>query len=562
MRRLGVWIVLGAVLGLLPVAHAGPVQIIQASDLHSQYNHTLPFLRAVDQLRAEFRARHPDGISILLLNGDVSGPSEWTELDRGETFYRMMSHFSNLFEGFAFTMGNHDGWSFTHDSPLEGNRLFAHQAEMALRHFAGNSRHSGQHTTANLILNPDGEKFFRPFVDVALPRGERIRIVGLVGDDILSHSSYDPNTHPNPIRSLRSGFETAKEEILRAAENGIERLVFMAHEGSRNLETWIPQLRQWQRNHADARVRALRLPVFFAAHTHLVVSKDVAGVPLFESGSRYQFAEVILSEDGSLQSHRFFDYAEQKDLSARNRRPSPALEKALAIIEPVIDEMTRINSRIVFESEGMDAVRKDLRAGPHWFGTALANALREAALRLAEEQGLEIREAFGLFSSSAFRRDEGIGRRAVTVGDLKSFHPLPKEITFVLVTGRQLRRLVGALRQAGHEANEYSPQLSSNLIEDEKGELFEQAERRHRLEKALRRPLADQALYLVAIDGFNGKKAQSNPKWLSWTRDIRWLSTDGRFGQTQTLVDNFPKVYFQPDILRLRPRSCGNIHRY
>lgn len=551
-------------LALWPSSHARaasqkPVQIIQASDLHSQYDHSVDFILAITRLQQKFRQENPNGVSLLLLNGDISGPSEWTDLDKGGAIYETLSYLSNVFDGFGMTPGNHDGWSFTANSAQDGNDLYDQQSREALRLFRQNSRHSGQQIVANIEVNPKYADYYRPSVDFDLG-GEPLRVIGLVADDLFNHSSYDPTLTPNPILRILPALEAAKQQMQIAAQDGIHQIIFMDHEGHRVIRDKIlPQLLEWKKNNTDPRIRDMNIPVFFAAHTHLEVKTAVENVPLIESGSRYKFSEVILNSEGQLQSHHLYDYSEQEKLAHRNYLPE-ATRKALGVMEPLVQEMRTINDQVIFESEGILVTRKDLRVGPHWLGQALANSLRASALRLRKNRKFKVDDVFGLFASTAFRRDEGLPAGPVTFGELKSFHPLPKDVAYGIMDGETLRKFIVSFRQQLAQSGDFSPQTSTNLIVPAEGPILVQEVRRELRETPLQRELNDRGTYLVAMDGFMGTLVRRNQEWSNWAQNIQWVKTYGRYSQTTILATEFPNAYAQPDILRIRARSCARIH--
>lgn len=533
------------------------IQVIQASDLHSQYNHTLNFIASVAKLQADFKAKYPDGVSILLFNGDVSGPSEWTDIDQGMAFFKMAAHLSNQFDGFAFTLGNHDGWSLGGPSIERGNTIFYRQALAGLKLFRQFSKHSGRYTTANIEVNRGFEYMFQPSIDVDISASRKIRVVGLIGETVLTQSNYDPEVSPNPISKVRSPLEIAKNQIELAASAGVTDLYFMEHEGYEVIEKDLPALMKWKGNHPDSKVRKLNMPVYFSAHTHLRVNKRVAGVDLIESGSRYQFSEVLLDEDGAVQKTQHFDWDAQRELARSVVLEGPAKDAYLAV-EPVIREMTAKNSVPLLYLNGIPAIRKDLRAGRHWLGYAMADTFRNAAISYGIANGLKFDDAFALFTSDAYRRDEILPPGMITAGEIKSMHPLPNEVVIGIMSGAQLKELLGFVRSQWKKKGEFSPQTSSNLVEDGDQIMMRKIRQRY-MENHLASELADQGQYLVAFDGFNGRKVRNQSLKQPWGAGIDWHIETGLL-QTKVIEEYLPKVLMHPDIRHMRPMSCNGAH--
>lgn len=537
-------------------AHA-QIQIIQASDLHSQYNHIFDFIKAVSHLQLEFEKQNPNGTSILLFNGDVAGPSEWTNFDKGMSFFEMAARLSNQFDGFAFTLGNHDGWSFGGPSDKVANTTFYTQAMNAVELFRQHSKHSGRYTTANVVENQKYKGILQPWVDVNLPAGRKLRVVGLIGHDILSQSNYNPNVTPNPIESVTDPFVEARRQIEKAARAGITDLYLMAHEGHQVLEKSIPQLMEWKNSHSDSRIRDMKIPLFFAAHTHLEASKKIAGLSLIESGSRYQFSEIVLNEQGEITKNHFYNWTEQAKIARTGGLGKPGHD-ALTAIEKEINAITKINERPKVATEGISAIRADLRRGPHWLGSAMADSLREAARGYAETNRIQYDDIFGLFTSDGYRRDEKIEPGYLTEGQIKSMHPLPNEVVLGVMSGNALKQILKRMRADMQKRGDFSPQLSSNLIE-QRGELMSRQMRSKFLEIHPANPIQDSGRYLVAIDGFNGAKARAKTANEPWAKEIEWLP-QSRLVQSELIVDLLPKALEHPDIRRMQIRRCNGVH--
>lgn len=535
------------------------VQIIQASDLHSQYNHLFDFIKTVSHLQIEFKKQHPNGVSVFLLNGDVAGPSEWTNFDKGMSFFEMAARLSNQFDGFAYTLGNHDGWSFGGPSDKVANETFFSQTIQAIELFKKHSKHSGKYTTANVEANSQFDGILQPSIDVPLAAGRRLRVVGLIGKDILTQSNYNPKVTPNPIAAVMDPFAEAQSQIEKAANEGITDMYLMAHEGHQVLEKSIPALMEWKAQHQSASVRQMKLPVFFAAHTHLETSKKVAGLSLIESGSRYQFSEVILNDQGEITKEHLYGWSEQKQLARTAELAQPARD-AIASIEKEIHAITEANSRPTIHIDGISAIRADLRRGPHWLGSAIADSLREAARGHATHHGIHHDEVFAFFTSDGYRRDEKIAAGFLTEGDLKSMHPLPNEIVLGLMSGRALRQLLKRMRSDMRARGDYSPQISSNLVEHGE-DLLHRNRRSHFLENHVARPIHDAGRYLVAIDGFNGARVRAKVAQEIWAEEIEWLP-QSRINQSDVIVKLLPETLVHPDIRRMQTRRCVGVHLF
>ena len=523
------------------------VLVIQASDLHSQYDHLVDFVKSVSEAKIRFHERYPNGKTLFVLNGDIAGPSEWSDRDKGLMVFKMLAHLSNDFDGFILTPGNHDGWSFA-AHPTDGNDSFLEQTQRTISWFKEHSKHSGRFSAANLVINDGYQELFQDGIEIKNSSGERIRVVGLLLQDMFKVSGYDPNLSPNPIQAVSSMLEAAKLQTKKAAAEGVDQLIFAAHEGNQWLKkNLLPQYLEWKNNHPNPKVRLLKLPVFFAAHTHLTENSLVENLRIIESGSRYKYSQMILADSGALLEHRFMDYADQKDF-AKKARLSREAKQALDVMKPLLKAMTTENNRVVIRGENLDVIRKDLRAGPHWMGMAIAESLRITAEQVKKKMNLPVDITVGAFSSAAFRRDEPVLDGRITKGHLKSIHPLPRPLTYIIMDGGQLTKLLQTLRDE-HQANgDYSPQLAPNIFESQDG-----------IRVSISHENLTHKKILVVFDAFLGWQLETQERYREFSRHMQFVRPETPIMQNIAIAKHFRKAFELPEIKAMRPVSCSEL---
>ena len=433
--------------------------IVSFSDLHSEYEGLDGFLRFYSAKRADFLREHPGGKVVVIANGDILGGSTWT--GGGERGWLGVRVLGALVDGGAtvlYALGNHDGldWGL-HDS---SNGLAREQTAELIRR--------GVHVLgANVTLAADSSGLaVESSFDVRIGPHRRARFVGLWLEDFWRKSSFDPQGEVRLIEEVDDSFAAAHREFVRAELEGIDDVILFQHDGHERVG-------QLTRRLQTTPGSKLSFPLAFAAHDHTEVEKFVGATLVLDGQSMGSAWSVVLEAKanrdeagGRLAMREFFD----RGLPAAYAAAPIAgflqgvASEARATVARATDDL-KLESVVGF-TQGLKAVKGDLKTGRGDAGTAIANVFAAAAGEVAAAHGLDPARAVGLLNSSGYRRERPVAPGRLLVKDLFSMLPFEASASVYQVSGPELRELYAGLR-AWREAYDghYTPQLSSNLRE-------------------------------------------------------------------------------------------------
>lgn len=280
------------------------VLVIGTSDQHSFYQRLPLFIRNLAKVRRDFLNQNPFGKVILAINGDFNGRSSYA-LDRGTLGYDVVKFLARDYE-VIMNLGNHEAFDW---SSKFGNRLFVRQARELTGAISTDERQF-RFTTANLQLTDLGKEFFEPYHDVK-DGDRRIRFVGLVLNRFFEVSRYQAEGAYQLFEGMTPMEEEARTQLLAAAKDGVDNVVFLCHENFGHVKQLVRDLDLWRNN------RKLKLPkvsVAFAGHDHHIDSLKLRGSLAIDAGLHYDFSTVVLDDQGQVEDFQIYDESAQKAL--------------------------------------------------------------------------------------------------------------------------------------------------------------------------------------------------------------------------------------------------------
>jgi len=519
---------------------AGDLLLIQLSDFHSNYPKFETLIPNLIRIKKQFLNRNPEGKTVLVLNGDIFGISEWAE-DRGQLAVDIFSRLAHQFE-IIYVPGNHEGFDW---HGYEGNDLFLKQlAQLSLEGKIKPERQRIYATVANMIPQDWAAKYFRKYHDIEI-QGAKWRVVGFVLDDFFEHSTYDPRQQNSLIKEITPFNEEVKKQILHAAQDGITHLVISNHERYAYLLRKMDALLTWKKEHSDKRVRDLRIVAGLAAHDHLYYEGEVQGVPLFDARSQGEFMVLEFSANGDLFRKNYYDLASQENFANKSYL-NQGWRRVLREARNIVAELREYNSEVLGQTPGLNANKQNLKAGPHILGTKIADSFVDWAKdNFSLPEGTLV---VGFFNSSSYRKDDKIEKGDVTRGLVAGISPFPGYPRAIRINGHQLKVLFETLmakRKAIREA--FTPQVSSNL-EVQDGSIFlKQSDGRLA-------PLTAAQDVILAMDDWLSLNGYKVDEWEEILTNAQFLKASKAWTQQEVLIRYLPphlKSFRCSDSLRM-----------
>lgn len=429
----------------------GQTLIVEFSDAHSAYDRLPNFLRTVNESIREFRAQHPQGQAVILVNGDYSGLSAWTN-EEGWLGIKALEHLLRQ-APVLFVLGNHDAFDWSDNT--RGNELVARQ--LTRLHQVG-----VKVLGANIEFGDSTRNLTSEHFDLHA-NGKTLRFAALGLENFFVKSNWvnDPK-HPIVNRMLDTD-RTLAQTWDRAALEGVNSLVFFQHDGYREVAERVRKLA----THRKGRVGP-QLPVVFAAHDHELARIKVEGTEIVDSRSNFDMSTVLLDQDLKFQKSEFYDQARQQEVASRAHRADEGMERFIRSTENLVAKTQRQSGEVLADLGGFDDYKLTLKDGRRPLGTALAESLRAWGQEEAAKLGKSRLPVVAMYNSSSYRRDDPVRPGSLTRGDVRGFYPFPGEIMMFETTLEEAQKLFADLRQWRlAQDGKYTPQLSENLTEGE-----------------------------------------------------------------------------------------------
>lgn len=515
-------------MGLMVARAHGQTLVVEFSDAHSAYDRLPNFLRTVGESIREFRAQNPQGQAVILVNGDYSGLSAWTNED-GWLGIKALEHLRRQ-APVLFVLGNHDAFDWSDNK--RGNELV--QRQLARLHQVG-----VKVLGANMEFGDSVRQLTEPHFDLRA-HGKTLRIAALGLENFFVKSNWvnDP-VHPIVNRMLDS--DRALAEVWeRGARDGVHSLVFFQHDGHREVAERVRRLVTYRKGRAGP-----SLPVVFAAHDHELARFQVQGTEVVDSRSNFDLSTVTLDRDFKFRNAEFYDQSRQQTVAARAARLDDGLERFIRTTENLIAKTARQSGEVLAEMAGFEDYKLTLKDGRRPLGTALAESLRAWGEEEARRLGKARLPVVAMYNSSSYRRDDPVREGALTRGDVRGFYPFPGEVMMFETTLHEAEKLFADLRRWRlAQDGKYTPQLSENLGEGDALTL--------ELRKSNR---AKNPRVLLVLDSWlsrNGYAIESFDAFLKTHPPIAGFAH-------MRLLENFAPRVFE----RLAPpvKSCRLVHR-
>ncbi len=505
--------------------------ILESSDQHSSYDQIARFVREIYQQRRQFLEKHPKDKVVLVINGDFSGLSEFA-IDDGNFNYEMLTRLAHDFE-LVVNIGNHEGFDW---DGADGNRLFLAQNSKLVREISRVQEKPFFLTNANLPPGPEGTGLVRPFRDIPLAEGKSVRFVGLVLRDFFKRSNYGVGKTPRIFSGkVLDPVETSLAQLRNAQKDGVATVVLTAHDGYTNLSL---DLEEIKKRIARESVPLSLLPVAFAAHDHLRYQGKVGDTVLLDAGHGYSFHSVILNNEGEVVEvgHTAGSQHALLPPAFQNRREEWIFRESRRLVE----RSQALHRRVLAQLPApIHETRRTLQAGRCRLGNALADSLVDWAKgELAKKRPGENYTVLAFYNSSSYRGETSIPSGSITGGTIWRAYPFRSIPRVALVRGSDIPQLFRSLRDyrlqtESNPLRQYTPQLSSNLVEGEDGELF------YKL-GPIPEALNPDQIYAVAMDGWLANNKYGVPKWNELKDRMEWLEHESVL-QTEVLARHLPK---------------------
>ncbi len=276
----------------------GEILIIQSSDQHSHYERLPHFLGSIEVLSREFKNKYPDGKVILLINGDFSSKdNKFTEHDRGNFGYKILSQLAEKYLT-IFTFGNHDAMDW------DDSRLFIDQMNTLKK--------GGVHlVVSNVYFYPKYKNLFKDYIDIYLPTGGLVRIIGFTLPYIKQAKlrKFNSGGGVKVISQVTHIFNKLLPFLEDAStQPKIQSLIISSHIGSAKLKKIISNFG------IGNNIFTQKFNLAFSGHDHTPLLARFKGIHIVNSGSFFNLSTVFLSKNGKVVSKFIFDEKEQKQI--------------------------------------------------------------------------------------------------------------------------------------------------------------------------------------------------------------------------------------------------------
>jgi 2',3'-cyclic-nucleotide 2'-phosphodiesterase (5'-nucleotidase family) len=408
------------------------ILIFQSSDNHSEYGEIPNYVKSTSALARQFQAANPGAPVLHLVNGDLAGPSQWTNFEKGALNYYVLAQLGRHYP-VVLNLGNHEAFDFIGET---GNSLFRQQL---LRY---KKRTGGVVRNANVEPGAAGSDLFEPFEDLVSPSGKKIRVVGLVLDQLFSYSTYSTTAPTQIINRVIPMLEEAKAQLRRAAVDGVPTVIFQCHEAFLITQEMLQRLLEWKATQPE--LAGVDVPTVFAAHDHEVHNGKVGETMLIDSGSIYEYTQVVLDDDGRVKSFEHMSRARQKEFAANNDL-LPGEKLAVRATEKVLTAVMKLNAGVIASPIAeFTETRTELKQARQPLGIKLASAMVDWARDVLKAEGTQVAGVLAMYNSGTYRGTKPVAAGDLTLGQLKQMYPFPGKAVLVLVPGSRAQEMSGA----------------------------------------------------------------------------------------------------------------------
>ncbi len=468
----------------------------------------MSFVASVEVLSREFKSSYPNGKVLILINGDYSSKSIWTEGDKGQLGYEVLSQLAQKYE-VVFVFGNHEAFDW------KDTNLFINQMSLL--------KEAGVHLlAANANFVHKFKNLFAKFVDI--PLGEKsVRFAGFTLSNFPQKSGWNKYLKPKVFTSFYPIEERLYSVIKETHKNSlISSLVLAFHEGSSAVSNHFKKLDRKLRCCSEDMTH--KISAIFLGHHHAVKNIEFRNSRMISSGDFFNFTSVLLDDEGQIIDSTFYDQEKRRYLLSKIDETSLESKIITDKIKPVVHaiEYKRFQSNKFIPRHLMDN-RKAFLNRRTILGTLLAETLRLWAYReIPMEKIYQTKTYIAVFlDSNLYQRNDFIREKTLIDSNLIStFYPKNQNVHTLYVTGEELESLYFSLANLLKRHKKiYSPQISSNLkVKD--NELL------YLINKNWKPVRQVKSLFLLVLDQTLAQNLYHVPKWTSILSNKK--QTEGR----------------------------------
>jgi len=351
-------------------------------------------MAAVAQLKADWEAK---GYDVLLLDaGDATQGMPLVDQSKGET---------------AITFMNSCGY----DLMAVGNHEFDRGDEYIARY---EQESKFPLISANVLLAETGELRFPPSKTFDLSDGTKVGVFGLTTPATMT--SAKP-IFTGKFRFLEGDdlYDCARNQVKDLRNQGCDLVICLGHLG--NLEACAPSTSR------DVLENVEGIDLFIDGHDHKLVSEEVAGTLLVETGCYMANIGVVVIDSG-LPNDQSMPYGSYDGIDRATQ----------SIIDQVDDQVeSELNVVLGHTEFKLDGDRENVRARETNLGDFFCDAVVWGA-----EQSLGTKPDGALWNGGAIR--ESVGQGDITLADIKAVFPFADQTVILKLTGAQLLEAIEA----------------------------------------------------------------------------------------------------------------------
>ncbi|HRK03232.1 MAG TPA: hypothetical protein PLH57_11255, partial [Oligoflexia bacterium] len=407
--------------------------------------------------------------------------------------------------------------------------------------------------TANLFPEKKYRRIFAPYQEHRLG-GKRVRVVGISLETFFQETAYSQTgARIFKTEAPRKYLDTMKEQSVLAANDGVESVVFLIHDGAARLTPIVEEYLNWKRS--DDRVQKLLVPLVASGHMHQVIDSELHGTRVVEAGSDLAFSEIQLDDNGKVSLVHHWDRRSSDQWLQQPTEPllpeafTELYKEANAIVDSVNAENVEILAPPLWEDRGFVLNREEHRRMR--VGRVLADTLRNWALKFYSEKevGRKISDVVGLYNYLSYgwgSKIDALFEGPVTVGNLKSVVHFRGRLGARLLKGADFLELVAAMRDYGAQSSRPfpNPVLSSNVVERDRRFLITDL-------NGTVRVVDPNGFYLVVTDHYTGMNGYKIPEIDGIYQRAEWTLNDAPVN-TEVLLPGLAR-------LRLSEDSCAGV---
>ena len=377
-------------------SHGHDVEVKATDDNSGNFS-----MAAVAQLKADWEAK---GYDVLLVDaGDATQGMPLVDQSNGATAITFM----NSCGYDLMTVGNHE-----FDRGDDNIASFEQEAQFPL-------------ISANVLLAETGELRFTPSKTFDLSDGTKVGIFGLTTPATMTNAKP---VYTEKFRFLAGDdlFDCARKQVEDLRNQGCDLVICLGHLG--NLEACAPSTSRELLNNVEG------IDLFIDGHDHKLVSEEVAGTLLVETGCYMANIGVVVIDSG-LPDDQSVPYGSYDGIDQATQ----------SIIDQVDDQVeSELNVVLGHTEFKLDGERSDVRSHETNLGDFVCDA---AAWGAEQSSGMKLDGA--VWNGGAIR--QSIEQGEITLADIKEVFPFADQVLILKLTGAQLLEAIEASCQNAGE---------------------------------------------------------------------------------------------------------------